>query len=168
MSPVSTPVMMATWLIGAKHRLTMPRGDHLIVLHYHIAIARFLRQLPFRCRQAEKHLPEMRPIEEVHASASIPHVASIRNQPINLLYADSALTATLRGMCGKLHCPAPLPKSTPGPSSWSSLTGGLLPPHPAGTAAGYVALLDTPILGVHTGQLFRQVRMVLGHTAAVC
>ncbi|MCY1297771.1 hypothetical protein D9M70_472230 [compost metagenome] len=115
MSPINSPVVAATRLVGTKHGQTMPNGDDLVVLHHHVAISGLFSQLPLGGRQAEQHLPEMRPVKEIHPRPSVPSEAPKDDQPFDLLNADATLTATLHGMCTEFHCPTPLLDVDPRP-----------------------------------------------------
>ena len=120
----------------------------LIILHHHVAIPFLVDQLPLHGRQVEQHLLEMRPTEEVHPRASALGVTPIGDQPFDLLHTDATQTATLHGVCGEFHSPAPLSDFNPRPASLFIHNRLALPlPHPVDTSSGYVVILDTLTMG---------------------
>ncbi|EIU2897184.1 hypothetical protein L4O78_006325 [Pseudomonas aeruginosa] len=91
----------------------MPNGNHRAIYHNYIGVLGLLGQLPLSRRELEQQPLKARSVEEIHLRPTIPGMATKIENPLNLLLANTTLTASLYGMCGVLHCPSPLRYDNP-------------------------------------------------------
>lgn len=101
-------MVVSARLADAEVRTSVPNSHHCAIYHNHIDVLGLLSQLPFSRGELEQQPLQARSIEEVHLRSTIPGMASKFEKPLDLLLPNTALTASLYGMCGVLHCPSPL------------------------------------------------------------
>ena len=104
----ATSMVVSARLADAEVGAPMPNSHHCAICYDHIGILSLLGQLPFGRGEREQQPLKPSPIKEVHLGSTIPGMAAKIQEPQNLLLTNSALSASLYGMCGVLHCPSPL------------------------------------------------------------
>jgi hypothetical protein len=147
---------MGPRLADAEVGISVPNGNHRAIYYNRIGVLGSLGQLPLGRGKLEQEPLKACSIEEVHLRPTIPCMATKLEKPLDLLLPNTALAAPLSGMCGVFHCHSSLRCENPSCFKLGIPATGSTKPI-GGVAAGYVAKLGTPIMGAHTGQVFRQV-----------
>jgi len=109
----STSMVVSARLADAEVGASVPNSHHCAIYHNHIDVLGLLGQLPFSRGELEQQSLQACTIEEIHLRSTIPGMASKIDKPLNLLLPNTALTASLHGMRGVLHCPSPLRYKNP-------------------------------------------------------
>jgi hypothetical protein len=116
---------MSAGLADAEVRASVPNSHHCAIHHNHINVLGLLGQIPFSREELEQQPLQAHSGGEVHLRSTITGMASKIDKPLDLLLPNTALTASLYGMCGVLHCPSFLRCNNPSCLSLASMAQGL-------------------------------------------